>query len=69
MDTFTSICQNIGVHIANEKSVGPCIILVFLGLEIDTKKKVIQIPLHKLEEVLQFLNLFIEKQEVRLREL
>ncbi|KAL4241019.1 hypothetical protein ACF0H5_001798 [Mactra antiquata] len=36
VDTFTSVCYELGVPIADDKSVGPTTILIFLGLEIDS---------------------------------
>jgi hypothetical protein len=43
MDTFSSVCFELVVPIADEKSNGPVANLVFLGLEIDTIEMVIQI--------------------------
>jgi hypothetical protein len=48
MDTFSSVCFELVVPIADEKSNGPVANLVFLGLEIDTIEMVIQIPHEKL---------------------
>ena len=36
MDTFNSICYELGVPLTEDKSVGPTTCLTFLGLEIDT---------------------------------
>jgi hypothetical protein len=48
MDTFSSVCFELGVPIADEKSKGPVTNLVFLGIEIYTIEMVIQIPHEKL---------------------
>ena len=48
MDTCSSVCFELGVPIADEKSKGPVTNLVFLGLEIDTIEMVIKIPHGKL---------------------
>ena len=48
MDTCSSVCFELGVPIADEKSKGPVTNLVFLGLEIDTIEMVIKIPHEKL---------------------
>ena len=47
MDTFSSVCFELVVPIADEKSNGPVTNLVFLGLEIDTIEMVIKIPHEK----------------------
>lgn len=47
VDTFSGICMEIGVPIAEEKSVGPTAILIFLGLELDSITMTIRIPLKK----------------------
>ena len=47
VDTFESVCNDLGVPIAVEKSVDPTTIMVFLGFEIDTNHMSIRIPIHK----------------------
>jgi hypothetical protein len=36
MDVFKNICQELGVPLADNKTVGPTTLLTFLGLLIDT---------------------------------
>ena len=40
MNCFEVICRKLGVPIANEKTEGPCTVLEYLGLTIDTDKNV-----------------------------
>jgi len=51
MNIFRSICSDIGVPLAEDKTLGPSCIMTFLGLEIDTIERVIRIPKDKLLEV------------------
>lgn len=51
LHVFTSVCKELRVPIAEEKSVGPCAILIFLGLELDSNKMVVRIPPSKLSEL------------------
>ena len=56
--------HNIGVPIADEKSVGPKTIVVFLRLELDTKEMVLRIPLQNIWELVELLGSFHEKKKV-----
>ncbi|KAJ8306000.1 hypothetical protein KUTeg_016545 [Tegillarca granosa] len=38
MTLFTNICNELGVPLAYEKTIGPSPVLTFLGLEIDTNE-------------------------------
>ena len=44
MATFKQVCDEVGMPISPDKSVGPVQIIQFLGLTIDTVHMVIQIP-------------------------
>ena len=44
MNIFRTICSDIGVPLAEEKTLGPSCIMTFLGLDIDTLEMVIRIP-------------------------
>jgi hypothetical protein len=43
------VCYLLGVPFAEEKSVGPCTKLIFIGLELNPCDMIIRIPLHKVE--------------------
>ena len=47
MDAFKSICQELGVPLADNKTVGPTTLLTFLGLLIDTVNMIVKITVDK----------------------
>ena len=51
MNRLRIICEDWGVPLAKDKTIGPSFILRFLGLEIETLEMVIRIPQCKLSEV------------------
>ena len=58
-----------GVPLAEENTIGPACIIIFLGLEIDTLEMVIQIPQEKVVEVRHKLHMVLSKKKVTLKEL
>lgn len=69
MHCFDSVCNNLGVPIAHEKSEGPAQILTFLGLEIDTLQMFVRIPEAKLLDLRCQLVQLLKKKRVQLKEL
>lgn len=69
MKTFRDVCSNFGVPVAEDKTIGPSPVIVFLGLEISTIDMVISIPRDKLEGVKLKLHLVLGKKKITLREL
>ena len=67
VDTFSSLCDEVGVPIAENKSVGPTTVLVFLGLEIDSIAMTIRIPLHRIDELRKLLEAMLSKRKVTLQ--
>jgi len=63
MDRFRIICEDLGVSLAEDKTIGPLSILTFLGLEIDTLEMVIRLPQCKLSEVKENWNLHLAEQK------
>ena len=51
MDCYISMCDEIGVPLAHEKTIGPASCLIFLGLQIDTNEIMVKIPDEKLKKV------------------
>ncbi|XP_053402664.1 uncharacterized protein LOC128557986 [Mercenaria mercenaria] len=68
VSSFSSVCAAIGVPIAEEKSVGPCTKLIFLGLELDSICMIVRIPLHKVEELRESIFNVLQKKKVTLKE-
>ena len=69
MDRFRIICEDLGVPLAEDKTIGPSSILTFLGLEIDTLEMVIRIPQCKLSEVKEKLESALGRTKITLRDL
>jgi len=68
MDTFSSVCFELGAPIADDKSKGPVTSLVFLGLEIDTIEMVIKIPHEKLIRLKSLLEPLLWKRRIKIKE-
>ena len=47
MSDFEWLCSLLGVHLAKGKTVGPTVILLFLGLELDSVMSQIKITFDK----------------------
>lgn len=69
MSYFSGTCQELGVPIAQDKTVGPVTVLTFLGLELDTNNMLIRIPGNKLQELLELLRYVSTKKKITLKEL
>ncbi|VDH91303.1 Hypothetical predicted protein [Mytilus galloprovincialis] len=69
MDTFTNVCNELGVPIAENKTMGPTTVLPFLGFLIDTKLMMILIPPEKLEKLKVLLEPLLFKKKMTLKEL
>jgi hypothetical protein len=51
MDTFSLVSKELGVPLAENKTEGPTITYIFLGLEIDTGLMKVKIPEDKLNKL------------------
>jgi hypothetical protein len=69
MDTFTELCNEVGVPIADDKSEGPTTYLTYLGYQLGTEQLHIQIPSDKVEQLLQQIFSTLQMKKVRLKEL
>jgi len=67
MSTFHETCVELGVPLADEKTIGPDTVIIFLGLEIDTNLMVIRVPKEKLEEAKDKLNHVLTLKKVTLK--
>ncbi|XP_033750856.1 uncharacterized protein LOC117335049 [Pecten maximus] len=66
---FSGICEDFGIPIAHEKTVGPVTVLVFLGLQIVTVNRVVRIPQHKAEELHGLLLKYSKCKKITKKEL
>ena len=69
MSVFKLVCDQIGMLVSPDKSEGPTQIIEFLGLTIDTKQMVVQIPKDKMQDISLILITFIRKMKVTAVEL
>jgi hypothetical protein len=69
METFVEVCKELGVPLAEDKTIGPTTQIRFLGMEIDTFLMVVRIPQDKLERLKLMLLSIISKKRIALKEL
>ena len=69
LDTFLHICNEIGLPMAADKTVGPTTCLTFLGIELDTVSEVAHLPDERNQKYLGLLEEFLRRQRVTLKEL
>ena len=66
---FLRLCSDIGIPIANDKTVGPFTILPFLGIELNTVSMSASLPQDKIEKFMSLINKFLSSSNVTLKEL
>ena len=66
---FLEVCQDIGVPIAQEKTMGPSQILPFLGIQLDTVKLMASLPQDKVTKTIDLIDQFIKSKSVTLRQM
>lgn len=69
MQVFQQCMRQLHVPIADEKTAGPATIICFLGLELDSEKMEVRIPLHKIQEIIDRIDNFLQREKVTLREM
>jgi hypothetical protein len=69
MSVFSTVCDELGVPLAAEKTIGPATVIIFLGLEIDTNEMVVRIPIEKITETKEKLVFVLNSKKVTLRTL
>lgn len=67
MGHFEICMAELGVPIAREKTVGPTTVICFLGLELDTLKMEVRIPIGKVHEIVQKIQVILQKEKVTLK--
>jgi hypothetical protein len=66
---FQKMCNELGVPLAPEKTVGPTTSLTYLGLEIDTVNKLVKVPQPKVEALVNQLQKAAKAEFLTLREI
>lgn len=69
MGVFREICTELGVPLAEDKTLGPANCLVYLGLEISISSMTVKIPLDKIQQLKFKLLHILKKHKVTLLEL
>lgn len=69
LDKFKSLCQELGVPIALEKTVEPTTNLIFLGITFDTNDMTMSLPTDKLDKLKTVINSNLSAEKVTLQEL
>ena len=69
MSTMLRVCQELGMLVAMEKSVGPAICLTFLGIELDSSLQQLRLPLTKLQDITSLTKSWLGKRSSTKREL
>lgn len=66
--TFEVMCKNIGVPIANHKTIRACQSITFLGLGLNTKDLSVYIPEEKRKKTLKKLDNFLQKNDPKVKQ-
>ena len=69
LENFISMCTDIGIPIAEEKTFNPSRVMTFLGIEIDTQQRQVRLPDEKVHQCVQEIKGLIGCKKVRLRKL
>ena len=69
MDTFKEVSQELGVPLAENKTVGPTTAMTFLGLYIDTVLMLVKIPESKLIRLKEGIHYILHSKKVKIKEL
>ena len=69
LDNFVLLCNNLGVPLAPEKTVGPDTALQFAGITLDSVRMEARLPEEKLQKCRNLLTDFLSRRSVCLKEL
>lgn len=69
LECFNKLCKELGVPLAEEKSVGPTSRLVYLGLEIDAVRQIVAVPEEKMSKISEKIQRALQASEMSLREI
>ena len=69
MSSFISMCADIGIPIAPDKTVQPTQVITFLGLELDSVAMEVRLPVHKLNRCIALIETCLKKAKIQLKPL
>ena len=67
LKTFQSLCAQLGVPLAPEKTEGPAQVLTFLGIELDTVEMEARLPLEKLSKCHDLITSALSSKSLKVR--
>lgn len=67
--SFKDICAQLRVPLAEEKTAGPCQVITYLGLEIDTIKRIIRVPDGKVLSLKEKIRSALARKKLSLKEI
>ena len=69
MNKFKEICEEIGVPIAAEKTIGPTCRLIFLGILLLGDLKLLCIPIEKKNKAINMLNAMLDRKKATVKQI
>ena len=69
LQTFISICEEIGVPLAPEKTVGPSQVIEFAGIHLDTVDMSASLPQDKVTKFIQQIDLLLSLKSAKLKQI
>ena len=69
VNTFVSLCAELGVPLATDKLEGPSTSLSFLGIILDTNRMEIRLPADKLARIQELLKTWLPRKKARKRQI
>jgi hypothetical protein len=69
LSSFINLCDEIGIPLAPEKTVGPVVALPFAGIDLNTIEMAAYLPQDKIEKCLNIIDNFLTKSCVTLKEM
>lgn len=66
---FLTLCADLGIPVAHEKTVGPAQTLVFLGIELDSVHMELRLPNDKIVKCIELLQTSSKRRKMKLREI
>ncbi|XP_041427190.1 uncharacterized protein LOC121396391 [Xenopus laevis] len=69
LEHFTWLCNKFGIPLAEEKTVSPCNVIQFLGIEIDSQKMEFRLPEEKLKKLRKLVLFGLQCKKIKLRQL
>jgi hypothetical protein len=69
LDRFITLCAELGIPIAPEKTCGPATTLVFAGIELDSVEGEARLPMEKIAKCVETISSFLQRKKVTLKDL